>query len=42
VYFGEISAAELAVLGGGNLPTSDPANISQLWNNGGQIAISFG
>lgn len=42
VYFGEISAAELAVLGGGNLPTSDPANIRQLWNNGGQIAISFG
>jgi hypothetical protein len=40
VFFGLITAAQLQVLSGANLPTSDPMISSQLWNNGGMIAIS--
>jgi len=40
VYFGSITAAGLLALGGGGLPTSNPNNLNQLWNNGGVISIS--
>jgi hypothetical protein len=40
VYFGAITAAGLLALGGGGLPTTNPNNANQLWNNGGVIAIS--
>jgi len=39
-YFGAITAAGLLALGGGGLPTSNPNNLNQLWNNGGVICIS--
>ncbi|HGL4258425.1 TPA: hypothetical protein ACKE3D_002105 [Burkholderia dolosa] len=42
VYFGTITAAGLLSLGGGGLPTTNPHNLNQLWNNGGVIAISAG
>lgn len=42
VYFGAITAAGLLSLGGGGLPTANPHNLNQLWNNGGLIAISAG
>ncbi|MBR8141226.1 hypothetical protein KDW46_02485 [Burkholderia vietnamiensis] len=41
-YFGAITAAELLTIGGGGLPTSNPHNLNQLWNNGGLICISDG
>jgi hypothetical protein len=40
VFFGAITAAGLLALGGGGLPTTDPNNPNQLWNNGGVICIS--
>ncbi|CAB3742582.1 hypothetical protein LMG22037_06612 [Paraburkholderia phenoliruptrix] len=40
VYFGAITAPALLALGGGGLPTSNPHNTNQLWNNGGVISIS--
>ncbi|WP_175952884.1 hypothetical protein [Burkholderia sp. BCC0405] len=40
VYFGSITAAGLLSLGGGGLPTSNPNNLNQLWNNDGVICIS--
>jgi hypothetical protein len=41
VYFINISAAQLLVLGGGNLPLSNPGvGSGQLWNNGGAISIA--
>jgi hypothetical protein len=40
VYFGSITAAGLLSLGGGGLPTSNPNNANQLWNNSGVICIS--
>ncbi|MET3232298.1 UNVERIFIED_ORG: hypothetical protein ABIC54_004503 [Burkholderia sp. 1263] len=42
VYFGVITASGLLALGGGGLPTSDPVNTNQLWNNSGLISISAG
>jgi hypothetical protein len=42
VYFSTITPASLLALGGGDLPLSDPANLGQLWNNGGLITISAG
>ncbi|WP_321913591.1 hypothetical protein [Paraburkholderia sp. J11-2] len=42
VYFGSITAAGLLSLGGGGLPTSNPHNLNQLWNNSGLICISAG
>lgn len=41
-YFGLITAGGLLVLGGGDLPLSDPHVADQLWNDGGLIAISNG
>jgi len=42
VYFDGLTASYLLSLGGGNLPLTDPANVGQLWNNGGLICISAG
>ena len=42
VFFGGVSVAGLQVLGGGNLPLTDPRVMLQLWNNGGIISISLG
>lgn len=40
VFFGIITASGLLSLGGGGLPTTNPNNANQLWNNGGVICIS--
>lgn len=40
VFFSTVSAASLLLLGGGNLPISNPHVPGQLWNNGGVISIS--
>ena len=41
VYFGNITAAALLALGGGNLPLTNPGvGSNQLWNNGGVISIA--
>jgi hypothetical protein len=40
VFFGTITAAGLLALGGGGLPTTNPNNANQLWNNGGVVCIS--
>jgi hypothetical protein len=40
VYFGAITAVGLKVLGGGNLPLTNPGVTNQLWNNGGVISIA--
>lgn len=41
VYFGAINTQQLLLLGGGNLPLSNPgAGTLQLWNNGGVVAIA--
>lgn len=43
VFFGgEIDAAQLLVIGGGNLPTSNPHINTQLWNNSGVVNVSSG
>lgn len=40
LYFSTTTPTELLDLGGGNLPTSNPSNTGQLWNNGGLVSIS--
>jgi len=40
VFFSTISSASLLLLGGGNLPLTNPNAPGQLWNNGGVICIS--
>jgi hypothetical protein len=41
VYYGSITSFQLLVLGGGNLPLTQPtAGSGQLWNNGGVISIA--
>lgn len=40
VYFGTITAAQLLEQGGGGLPTTNPNNANQLWNNSGVVCIS--
>lgn len=40
VFFGEITPAVLLLLGGGNLPLSNPNNPYQIWNNGGVACMS--
>lgn len=40
VFLSSVSAASLLLLGGGNLPLSNPGVPGQLWNNGGVISIS--
>lgn len=40
VFFGAVTPADLLALGGGGLPTTNPHNSNQLWNNGGVISIS--
>lgn len=42
LLFGTVTSAQLLALGGGNLPTSDPVNVNQLWNNAGTINVSTG
>ncbi|QGZ66262.1 hypothetical protein [Paraburkholderia acidisoli] len=40
VYFGSVTAAQLLSSGGAGLPTTNPNNTNQLWNNGGVVSIS--
>lgn len=41
VYFGQITSADLLVLTGTNLPTTNPGSgTGQLWNDGGVVAIA--
>ena len=41
LFFGVVTAAQLLVLGGGNLPLTSPGPGSgQLWNNGGFICVA--
>jgi len=41
VFFGEVTAAQLLALGGGNLPlTAGPAGSGQLWNNENTVCSS--
>jgi hypothetical protein len=42
VIFASITSAALLALGGGNLPTVDPVNNGQLWNNAGIVSVSLG
>ena len=42
VIYGYTTSGALLALGGGNLPTSDPANLDQLWNNAGIVCVSSG
>lgn len=42
VFFGSITAAGLLLLGGGNLPLTDPHVLNQVWNNGGFGCVSLG
>lgn len=42
LFFGSITAEALLAIGGGNLPLTDPVVMNQLWNNGGEVAISDG
>lgn len=40
LFFGTVTAAQLLVTGGGNLPTTNPGHgLNQLWNNGGLIVL---
>lgn len=41
-FYGLITSGGLLIIGGGNLPLSDPHVVDQLWNDGGIIAISNG
>lgn len=41
LIFGSVSALALLALGGGDLPTSPPALLNQLWNNGGLICVTL-
>jgi hypothetical protein len=41
LYFGKISASQLLVHGGGDLPLTNPgAGMGQLWNNGGVVCVA--
>lgn len=40
VFFPGVTAAQLAALGGGNLPTTDPGATGRLWNNTGTVNVS--
>ncbi len=40
IYFATITPPDLLLLGGGNLPLTNPLNTGQLWNDGGLVAIS--
>lgn len=40
VFFSTITAAQLLILGGGGLPTTNPGVTNQLWNNSGLISIA--
>ncbi|MCX7178046.1 MAG: hypothetical protein NTX56_04485 [Proteobacteria bacterium] len=41
LYFGEVTAAELLFLGGGNLPTTQPSvGSGQLWNAFGEVWVA--
>ena len=41
VFFGLITASELLILGGGNLPLTNPGiGTGQLWNNGGFVWVA--
>lgn len=42
LYFGLLSASTLLMLGGANLPLTNPHVANQLWNDGGVLAISSG
>lgn len=42
LFFGVVTPPELLALGGGNLPLFNPGVVNQLWNNGGEVAISSG
>jgi len=42
VYFTGLEPVSFLLLGGGNLPLTDPDNVGQLWNNGGVVCISAG
>jgi hypothetical protein len=42
VIYGYVTSGALLALGGGNLPTSDPGNTGQLWNNAGIVCVSSG
>jgi len=37
-----LTAGDLLLMGGGNLPLTDPEIEGQLYNNGGEIAVSLG
>jgi hypothetical protein len=41
VFFGAITAAQLILLGGGNLPITQPTlGSGQLWNSGGEVQVA--
>jgi hypothetical protein len=40
--FGQITAAQLLALGGGNMPLVQPNMINQIWNVGDELQIVFG
>lgn len=42
LFFGIVTAPQLLSSGGGNLPTTDPNNALQLWNNAGIACVSLG
>lgn len=42
IFFGQINAAQLLALGGGNMPLVYPNNLNQIWNVGGELQIVFG
>ena len=42
VFFGSITASTLLLLGGANLPLTDPNVALQLWNNEGLVCVSLG
>jgi len=42
VYFGLVTAAQLLLIGGGNLPLADPMIAGQLWNDSNIVHVSVG
>lgn len=42
VYFGLVTAAQLLLIGGGNLPLTDPMIAGQLWNDFNIVHVSAG
>lgn len=42
LYFPRVTAAQLRWAGGTGCPLADPLVVGQLWNNGGEIAVSAG